>query len=305
MNSITKIYRHLFGIIFLSSLIGCSDNPFETTLVIDPPEHSPRLVVHAYASTSNQDINVQVDESKGLLDNTSPVRISGALVTIWKDQELIATIPEKTNPFLFEFNYVLHESGIQFEAGETYRIEVEADDYPKAIGMCTVPMPITIDQIVFEEDGPTTDDSDDNSELEIDFTDTPDLENFYEAVALLYEENGSGTPYFIEVYADSFDPAAEEGINYAAIIMNDLSFDGESKNLSIIINRLSLAEVEEKLYLSWRSTSEDHYLFNKTAQAQIEQDENPFSSPVQVYSNIDNGIGIFSIVNEELIKVQL
>lgn len=299
-----KLFSLYISLIIITFLSGC-DDAFETTLEIDPPEHTPQLVVHAYASTSDGDINVQVDESKGILDNTTPQHISGATVSIWLGTDILAIIPEVADPFLFDFNYKLVDSDIQFVAGNQYRIEVEAPNYPKAIGICTVPSKVSIDQIRFELDGPATSDSDDNSEIEIDFKDIGGVKNYYELVPLIYEENGNGPSYFRETKAISFDPATEEGINYASLIINDLSFDGEDKNISVIIEQLTEDFVSEKLFVSWRSTTEDHYLFNRTARAQKNQGDNPFSSPVQIYSNMENGIGIFSIVNEDIIKVEL
>ena len=303
MINTTKLYKHLLGFTLMISMISCGENAFETTLEIDPPEHTPQLVVHAYASTENGDINVQVSESKGLLDNSLPLNISSAIVTIWKGTDLVTTVPEISTS-TFNFNYVLNNTNIQFEAGEEYRIEVVAAGYPKAIGLCTVPLTTNLDQITFEEDGPTTNDSEENSELELDFQDQLGIENFYELIPLIFEQNGAGPSYYREIRAFSFDPATEEGFNYASIIMNDQSFDGEAKNLSVIIEKLSPNVVEEQLFISWRNTTRDHYLFNRTARSQDNQNGNPFSSPIQVYSNMENGIGIFSIVNEQIIKVK-
>ena len=172
-------------------------------------------------------------------------------------------------------------------------------------GLCTVPLSVPLDQIRFEEDGPAIDNSINKSEIEIEFKDTPGVSNFYEVSALHFEENFGFEPFYSVVFGESLDPATTTGINYASLILDDLSFEGEIKNLSIIIDKQNIQTVEEKLYLSWRVTTEDHFLFNKSTRAQIDQEGNPFASPVQVFSNMENGIGIFSIVNENIIKVGL
>lgn len=286
----------------LFCLVSCGEDPFSTTLEIDPPEHTPRLVVHAYGSTVNGIVRVQVSESKGILDDTSTENISDAVVTIWSGSNMIATVPEVGN--ISGFNYFLEDENLSFAPGETYRIEVEAIGYPKAVGSCTVPQFVPILSTRFEEDGPETDDFNESSEIEIDINDPADTENFYEVVAVYGQESG-GNLFFNEIFTDSFDPATEAGINFRALIMKDISFDGESKNIPLIIDKFSIQEAEEHLYVLWRNTTEAHYLFNRTANSQDEQDGNPFSSPVQVYSNMENGIGIFSIVNEQIIKVEI
>jgi len=247
-----KYLRQLYipFIAFSMMLVSCED-AFETTLTIDPPEHIDRLVMHAYGSTNDNDLQVSLSKSTPLLSSNTPSQISNAIVTLWKGDALIATLEEVNNGFSAEFNYILPSGTIVYEKGSTYRLEAEATGFE--IGLRRF------------------------------------VENF-------------GNPFYREIDIDTFDPAAQEGISYANLIVNDLSFDGESKTLPIIFNRQSSQAIDD-LFVLWRVTSEDHYLFNKTARRQINTEENPFSTPVQIYSNIENGIGIFSIVNEQLIKV--
>lgn len=297
------LYQLFIPLLILAVTFSGCDDAFETTLEIDPPAHTDRLVIHAYGSTNGEDLKVHLTRSSALLDDINNNLISGAKVTLWKGQEEIAELQEVTSGSDFRFNYILPEGSITYEKGTTYRLEVQADGFETAIGTATVPNDIPLLKQKFEEDGTSLESGDFNSEIEIEFQDPANQENFYEVGVVLLINNG-GNPYYDEVYTETYDPAAQEGISYSNLIINDLSFDGELKNLPLIIERFDEQAVDN-MYVLWRITSEGHYLFNKTARKQDDLNENPFSSPVQVYSNIENGIGIFSIINEEFVKVNL
>lgn len=297
------LYQLFIPLLILAVTFSGCDDAFETTLEIDPPAHTDRLVIHAYGSSNGEDLKVHLTRSSALLDDINNNLISGAKVTLWKGQEEIAELQEVTSGSDFRFNYILPEGSITYEKGTTYRLEVQADGFETAIGTATVPNDIPLLKQKFEEDGTSLESGDFNSEIEIEFQDPANQENFYEVGVVLLINNG-GNPYYDEVYTETYDPAAQEGISYSNLIINDLSFDGELKNLPLIIERFDEQAVDN-MYVLWRITSEGHYLFNKTARKQDDLNENPFSSPVQVYSNIENGIGIFSIMNEEFIKVNL
>lgn len=302
MNSLYKICITLLAISI--SLYSCED-AFTTTLEIDPPEHKDKLVVHAYGSTNGMDLNVHLTKSTGLLENNNnDVTISGAEITLWKEDELVAQLEEvNINGSNFRYNYILPEGSVTYEKGSTYRLEVIADGFDKAVGTTIVPNDIPLLKQRFEEDGTSLESGDFNSEVEIEFQDPAGQEDFYEVGVALYIDNG-GNPFYQEVRAETYDPSGQEGLSYANLIINDLSFDGELKTFPLIIERFDETAIDN-MFVLWRITSEGHYLFNKTAKRQDDLDDNPFSSPVQVYSNIENGIGIFSIMNESFVKVNL
>ena len=124
--------------IIVFTFSGCEDT-FETTLEINPPKHTDRLVVHAYGSTNGEDLKVHLTQSSGLLESLQNNLISKATVTLWKDQVQLAELEEVSFGSNYRFNYILPEGTIVYEKGATYRLEVEADGFEKAIGTATVP----------------------------------------------------------------------------------------------------------------------------------------------------------------------
>lgn len=299
MKNLYLIYIQIF--VLALTICSCED-AFTTTLEIEPPEHIDRLVVQAYGSTNGMDLNVFLTKSVGLLEDIgSNESVSGAEVTLWKGDELLAQLDQASSSSNFSYNYFLPEGSITYEKGATYRLEVVADGFEKAIGTATVPNDIPLLRQKFEEDGASLDPGDSNSEVEIEFQDPPNQENFYEVNVSRINTNGSNT-FYEEEFTETYDPSGQQGLAYSNLIINDLSFDGELKKFPLVIRKFNTQAVDD-MYVLWRVTSEAHYLFNKTSREQVNQDDNPFASPVQIFSNIENGIGIFSIVNEEFYKV--
>lgn len=59
----------------------------------------------------------------------------------------------------------------------------------------------------------------------------------------------------------------------------------------------------EEYWLELVSMSEDYYKYQKSYINQVTNISNPFASPIEVYSNIENGVGIFAGYNRQMIHL--
>lgn len=286
----------------LLTLLGCED-AFETTLEIDPPPHTPRLSINAFGSTKTNALRVYVTKTVGILENAnrSSVLINDATVSLYKDDNLLYTLPLALEDS--PFNYNMEPGNVIFEKGSTYTLEVTAPGFPMVSSTAIVPEDVPLNKIEFEENGPNTDFDDESSEIEITFQDPLDIDNYYEVSGAIINLDTFTERDFWPLDTDSFDPAPIQGIDRRSLIFDDTSFDGENKTLSFTILPLTRQDADAILYFLWRTTSKEHFLYNKTTAKHDEQDGNPFASPVQIFSNMEGGIGIFSIVNEQVVKV--
>ena len=105
-----------------------------------------------------------------------------------------------------------------------------------------------------------------------------------------------------DALGDAFD---DEYSNLFGVFTDE--FIGES-NYTIDVNLVSyeLDTYSEyfKLFVSLQSVSEDYYLFLKSRELQMEEDDSPFSEPVQIWSNVRGGAGIaaaYSVSTKEII----
>ena len=101
-----------------------------------------------------------------------------------------------------------------------------------------------------------------------------------------------------EVFQDGGSPFREQGL------FNDLLFNGQNKNLELEIpneeywnfidgsTEWSYKRLSLTLYL--HNISKSYYYYRTSLELYQNASGNPFAQPVQVYSNIDNGFGIFA-----------
>ena len=104
--------------------------------------------------------------------------------------------------------------------------------------------------------------------------------------------------YYNEYYPvdiTSQDPSFQ---NYwkSYLVFDDQLFNGQNKTFPIDISK-EIAEygTDSVIYkISLFSIPRDLYLYAKTSQAQLNSGNSPFSEPVMVYNNVNNGYGIFA-----------
>ncbi len=79
------------------------------------------------------------------------------------------------------------------------------------------------------------------------------------------------------------------------IYLSDEAFNGQIFSLDLTIGLLSEFIEYTSFEAQLKHITEEHYLYGTTAQLQEQETaENPFSQPVQVFGNIENGLGIFA-----------
>jgi len=103
------------------------------------------------------------------------------------------------------------------------------------------------------------------------------------------------------------EPFIEEQYNSYGIF-SDILFKGQSQILSFDLDLYGFSSVENKVKIVLFSLSKDMYHYLLTYQAQQNAGNSPFAEPVMVYSNVDNGYGIFggySMSSETIIIPQL
>ena len=202
-----------------------------------------------------------------------------------------------------------HYTGITFpQLGENYRVEAEASGFTSVYSENNLPTPISIISV---DTNTTFVDDEEKLEMSITFSDPVNINNYYlvsvAAGGWFTDDYWNGTSWVIDSTFYEFsipilvdDPTFE---NYGSNrwenngIFTDFSFDGQNKTIDIAINS---GEYEYKLddleYFEVRiyNITEAAYLYNKSYNLYQNASGNPFAQPVQVYSNVSQGFGIFA-----------
>ena len=84
-------------------------------------------------------------------------------------------------------------------------------------------------------------------------------------------------------------------------LFSDILFNGETKQIEFTIFLGKIDEGEDvlsSLKVELRNVSESYYYYYRSVDLHQMNEGNPFAEPVQVYSNVENGLGIFTAYNE-------
>ena len=283
-------------LLFLSS---CGEDFFSTTLDIEAPTPEKILVTHAFLNFDTNEMAAWVSQTESILNNSfDRTQLENAQLTLSDD------LDNTFNLSLTDTNqkeYIINS--ISADASEVTVVS-EAPGYEdSARANQQVPQKSILKDLKFISDGGIDTEGDLRSAVEIEFDDPAGTENFYEVFISIRSSNDVNDPFLNSTYTDSNDPIVSKGYDYYSVIFDDSTFDGQTKNINLSFYPISEAEAENRIFITWRDISKDYFRFTKTLRAFDEQEDNPFTTPVQIFSNFENGHGIFSLYREQVVPV--
>ncbi|MCF8225023.1 MAG: DUF4249 domain-containing protein [Bacteroidales bacterium] len=291
--------HHIIVTILIASLVfSC-----ETTEKIDDfPLRPSRMVANCFFS-SGSTWTFQISKSLSVLDNAELQLVKDAKIVIMNGGKVIDTI-KGADPV----NQLYHSDLELPVAGETYSIEVISPGFKNSLfaedvlpdSVPITDVSITIIDSTFYYD-PYADFSygNVNGIFNVSFRDPPDEENYYQISVYGYYQyyDYMDSTYFEEKRPISFntgDPVADNDDSFRTnLLFSDDIFNGQNYQLKLDFedwdaSRKSTYEIE------LMSISRAGYLYRRTVKEYQNSSEDPFSEPVLIYSNIENGYGIFA-----------
>ena len=275
----------IYIVLFLIISVSC-----EKIIDINIPEKDKKIVINSIISTDSL-IKVNVSKSLNILDNQNAIFLNDATVKLYEDNVFIEQLTNITNG-----NY--KSQTFYPQVGKNYKIEVSSNGLKTITAENKIPNKVTInkiDTITKNVEGYNT------FEFTINFTDPVNEENYYflEAksfVPLGYDNYGNIIDYDIQnLYIFSDDKIVDSEIDYnGGIIFNDKLINGQTYPLKINIDKYNFYNDTNMVYIYLNSVSKDFYLYVKSYSMNVNNRNDPFAEPVQVYENINNGYGIFA-----------
>ena len=281
-------------VILLMSLTSCiKELPF------DPDIEASKLVINSYFSSDSL-WEVRLTQSRSVVDTSSFDLVQNGVVNIRDGNGNLVTSLTDQGEGLFS-------SATEFpQTGTTYRIEASAPGFETVSAEDRLPSTFQI--LSFDTLTTWFQDSSRTMEFEITFQDPPGEENFYEIgffrefeVYNFFEEDTS------IVYApfpfNCTDPNIETTQEVEDALENlfdrvwlpDATFDGEIYTIKFTLPRSILDDpFERDANLVFANGSEAYFLHRKSQITADIANGNPFAQPVQVYTNIEGGYGIFA-----------
>ena len=295
----------------------------EKVVDLNIPEHTPMLVVNGMLDTDSIP-SIFISSSQGAFSNNPiPGCILDANVLLYEDDVLLGQMMLDANQvdtfMILEDSWYgqINTESISYytydinpKAGSTYSIDVSHTDYESVYATTTIPN--NIELIDFNVIDNASDTSIYNATLNVVFQDNANQNNYYRIRLFLqtegeYWEQDSSDYEVVRKRSSlplySNDPSLSQGIPWdgytfsgPTALFNDNLFNGQEKEISFDMQyKLAGIEYGDSLFLQFTSFSEEAYNYFNSIELNRDQFISPFGTePVPVFSNVENGIGLFA-----------
>jgi len=269
----------------------------EVIVDVDIPLKQPSITVN---STINPDSTflVQLTPSQHVLSNDQFLPINGATVTVYDESGLIETLVQNNAGF--------YQGALQPVPGNSYRIGVSHEDFVTVTSTDEVPFnSLLISSISYKKNS-----SDEFNSEEYSFTvvvEEPKGPNFYEiglyGPVLIYEfDEDTGAQIVVDTVLQSYYSYSDD-----PILNRNYSYDGQFLHFSneLVDGTFSLTfnsyiyhgfnpDVSEvEIIVAIREISPALFRHRQSSNLQWSTSGDPFAEPAPVFTNIENGFGIF------------
>ena len=304
----------------------------EKVVDLNIPEHTPMLVVNGMLDTDSIP-SIFLSSSQGAFSNNPiPGCILDANVLLYEDDVLLGQMildANQVDTFMIledswygqinteSISYYTYD--INPKAGSTYSIDVSHTDYESVYATTTIPN--NIELIDFNVIDNASDTSIYNATLNVVFQDNANQNNYYRIRLFLqtegeYWEQGSSDYEVVRKRSSlplySNDPSLSQGIPWdgytfsgRTALFNDNLFNGQEKEISFDMEyKVAGIEYGDSLFLQFTSFSEEAYNYFNSIELNRDQFISPFGTePVPVFSNVENGIGLFAGGNSMYLQI--
>lgn len=281
-NKIHHIAKQLFPSIsfipFFLFLFAC-----EMVVEIDMPQYDSQLVVNSFFHSNNQ-FEVHISNSLGILDTGTFDNIENATIEILENGQVISVLRHIRNGNYRSLRRVYASAGL------TYSLRVEASGYESVSAFDAIPVAIPIISATLKDSVYVGELDGTYAETTIKFNDPASVNNFY--VIEIYQWSSRNGNWY-SIFLSSIDPSVANDQVSSRILFSDVIFDGKIYDLKVYFSNYILTQ-NPMLFVRLNSISEAYYNYNKSFKLHQQNMGNPFAEPVQVYTNIENGLGIFA-----------
>lgn len=272
--------------------IACGDDFFKSETTIEIPDVESSLSVIANLNTTDNCHGLIISETQNIL-STEPFKIiRDATVKIeGLDQDIFFSINDMDSTYQACDSFVASQ--------REYTLTIEKED-------------------ILLTSSSTVPDKVDVTDVSLDFaTDTTDVIDVIDLISFKILDPPGDNYYKLEIsYFEDFGPAFDleesfytilnpESVTSSFELFTDEDFENSTKELRLILQRCCSFNQENivKLRISLSNLSEDAYLYRKSILDYESANSNPLIDPTNIYSNIDGGLGIFSLSTASIYEI--
>lgn len=301
-----NIVLALSAIVFLASC--------EKEITVKVPAYTPKLVINSNTEVGDS-FEVTIGKSVEILKYKANKDLSviDATVLLYKGSVVADTMK-------YNMEKGAYTSGIVARDGDVYNIKVNAPNMPEATSVTYVPSFVPIADMQRIKKTRLDAEGQQQDELRVKFSDPASKGDYYilsiyssydSANANAYDYSSSCV-YTIDASVESvYDESIDQNtcLDGSAIFIRDALFNGTTKEFRLFVNSASMEpyEVNGKMVypkVVLRHVTEDYFKFQKTYRFALSNAGNPFAEPTNVYTNVNNGYGVFSVLSYSIADVK-
>lgn len=276
---------------------------------VDPvlPEEEAHAAVYAFFRP-DAPLTVDVFGLTPILETPSFGRINDLSIDIYQNTERLETLFQQGQ------NPLIYQSAFHPIQGIEYRLEVIIDDQPIS-ARSTIPPAVAVGGVEISRELVTVNNGEIGYPFQITFLDPSSTENYYAIEVFVQnctadcpeELTGRLNPIFFEDLEVNTSGNTnieiggvineEDGFNF--IYFDDKGINGEQVQMNILAVPLHLDfSRDQVVHVVLKSLSSEYYQYLSTSDFQREaEEEGSFAEPVQVFTNIVGGVGVFAGYN--------
>ena len=273
----------------------------------------PKLVLNAtispdsmYAVNVSRTFNIFEDES----ENNLPF-IDSAAVQLFEDGSFVSNLQN------IGAGYYIN-SGFFPQTGREYKVEVSYGSYPSIEGTASIPEVVPIKN--FDTLTIQTNDEYEGKHLQfvgkLTYDDPPGEENFYQLSCRIIYVDLNGDAYVYEQYIWPVDENKRffDGYSNGGLLWSDKLNDGKEVSFEFVYfdsyeygKKASAYQEQGRFIFYFKSVSKEYYTYLRSMDVYSETggSDNPFSEPVVIYSNVENGYGIMGGYSQDTTSINL
>lgn len=309
----------IIGMVWLGSLLwsGCDEDSFTQIVEIDLPEHTPMLSVNANYKVGSDSLIVKVGQTAATNAPNVEQQPQNVQIELYADGVLV---PAVVTPAIHE-----QQSGCTYcpsdrhavmhfaqplQQGVAYELRVQASNLQTVSAVQISPPSTLISNIKYTPEAFISPDlyyyGNKLDEVTFDLTDAANEDNYYLFQMYRKWKDCSVSYYYCSsnpVYnMDSYQPNMEPIGGDVGLVTQDVIFDGKTRNVQLICGSLDTLNFE--VYVVAGQITQDYYKYLVSLQKYYDTNDNFLAEPVNVFTNIENGVGCFAISHLDTFRIQ-
>jgi hypothetical protein len=295
------------AIVFVLCLAACER---ETEVHIPPQD--PKLVAESRQGQGDRP-EARISRTRSSTDplppygSADPNVVKNAIVLLYENDIFRDTMKYNTTTEKYK------APTATIAAGKTYKVVMTAPGFPVAEALSLTPTLVQINNYTLTPNARNDRDGNPQDELKVVFNDNVGTEDYYlirikDAYGgFLYCVNTNDKDVEKLVYDDPLYP--EECLQSDRLLISDVNFNGATKTLILFVSSGSISPQSvpggiNKATIELLHINKDYYRYIKSLNSYENAVDNPFAEPVNLYSNVKNGYGLFTTYARDVDSIQ-